>query len=180
MVTLQLICDWIVLIAAVLAAIVTIVNFFRKPTKAYKNKKHKEIQTIVKEELNETLPKMFEEHDLATRDKYLADRMRYLTEIKNEVANEMKDVLLEIKAINERQSSLIEKINQSSKDVLRQKIMAIYFKGREHKQMSVYDHEALIELYKDYKSQGGNSYIDKYYNRMETWEIIDEDADYIV
>ena len=180
MVTLQIICDWIVLIGAVLAAIVAIVNFFVKPTKAYKTRRNKEIHSIVKEELQEMLPKAFETHDLQTRDKYLADRMRYLNEIKNEVATEMKDVLLEIKAINERQNSLIEKINQSSKDVLRQKIMAIYFKGREKKQMSVYDHEALTELYKDYKSQGGNSYIDKYHSRMETWEIVDEDADYII
>ena len=37
-----------------------------------------------------------------------------------------------------------------------------------------YDKEVLDELYKDYKSQLGNSYIDKYYNRMKNWHIIDE------
>ena len=33
------------------------------------------------------------------------------------------------------------------------------------------DDETIDELYKDYKSQEGNSYIDKYYKRMSNWEI---------
>jgi hypothetical protein len=35
--------------------------------------------------------------------------------------------------------------------------------------MAIYEKEALEQYYIDYKAEGGNSYIDKYYKRMSTW-----------
>lgn len=127
------------------------------------------------------MPEYLEKHDLQTRDKYLADRQRYLQDIKNEILKETQTTLLEIKDINNNQnenishiSDIIDKLNNSSKDVLRQKIMAIYHANKKSRTLTIYDKEALTELYKDYKAQLGNSYIDKYYNRMITWKVIDE------
>ena len=91
--------------------------------------------------------------------------------IKKAVLEDTKNILEEIRELSIEQSKNLEKLNQSSKDVLRQKIMTIYHQYKEYRKMPIFAKEALDELYKDYKSQGGNNYIDKYYNRMSNWEI---------
>ena len=142
-----------------------------------KKRKDKELQDNLQKILDETLPKHFEAHDLETRDRYLNDRLRYLHEIKQEVLNETKDVLEEIRQLNIEQSENLKILNQGSKDVLRQKIMTIYHQYKEKQKMPIFAKESLDELYKDYKAQGGNSYIDKYYNRMCKWEVYQEEYD---
>ena len=168
---LQDICNWIILFGAVIVAIINILKFFGKPVSFFKKKKDKEYQQMLKKSLDEIMPNYFEQHDLQTRDKYLGDRMNYLKEIKKSVLEDIKDILEEIRKLSIEQSKNLEKLNQSSKDVLRQKIMTIYHQYKEYRKIPVFAKEALDELYKDYKSQGGNSYIDKYYNRMNNWEI---------
>ena len=167
---LQDICNWIILFGAVIVAIINILKFFGKPVSFFKKKKDKEYQQMLKKSLDEIMPNYFEQHDLQTRDKYLGDRMNYLKEIKKSVLEDTKNILEEIRKLSIEQSKNLEKLNQSSKDVLRQKIMTIYHQYKEHRKIPVFAKEALDELYKDYKSQGGNSYIDKYYNRTLSWE----------
>ena len=55
--------------------------------------------------------------------------------------------------------------------------MDIYNKYKFDKRMPIYMREALNELYKDYKAEGGNSYIDKYYNRMKEWETYNDEGE---
>jgi hypothetical protein len=64
---------------------------------------------------------------------------------------------------------------ESAKDVLREKIMAMYHKNKRSRTLEEHEKEALTQYYKDYKAIGGNSYIDKYYGRMETWAVIPDD-----
>lgn len=174
---LEQICDWIILLGAVSVALLNIIKFFAKPTSFLKRKKHEEFQNNLKKALDKIMPTYFEDHDLETRDKYLNDRKRYLEEITQEVLNNTKDVLEEIKEMNIEQSENLRILNQGSKDVLRQKIMSIYHQYKKEQRMPIYAKEALDELYKDYKAQGGNSYIDKYYKRMSLWEVYLEDED---
>lgn len=168
---LQDICNWIILLGAVTVAIINIFKFFGKPISFFKKKKDSEYHKTLKKSLDEIMPTYFEQHDLQTRDKYLKDRLNYLNEIKNAVLKNTKDVLEEIRQLSVEQSKNLEKLNQSSKDILRQKIMSIYHQYKEYRKMPLFAKEALDELYKDYKAQGGNSYIDKYYSRMNNWEI---------
>lgn len=63
----------------------------------------------------------------------------------------------------------------SARDVLREKIMAIYHKNKRERRMSEYEREALTQYYNDYKAIDGNSYIDKYYARMKNWETDEDD-----
>jgi hypothetical protein len=63
----------------------------------------------------------------------------------------------------------------SAKDVLREKIMAVYHKNKHRRQLDESEKEALDQYYKDYKAINGNSYIDKYYGRMKRWEVIPEE-----
>ena len=47
--------------------------------------------------------------------------------------------------------------------------------NKKEKRFPIHAKEALDELYKDYKAEDGNSYIDKYYARMCTWEAYDDE-----
>lgn len=170
--------DYIIFIGGVLGAIIAIVNFFAKPTSALKRKKNNEFREQMTKSLNEILPSILQKHDLETRDRYRSDRQRYLNEIKGQVLEETKGILQEIREINLKQSESLTKMNEGLKDVLRQKIMAIYYEYRDTQCIPVSKKEALDELYKDYKTQGGNSYIDKYYGRIKEWKIIYEREDY--
>lgn len=178
---LQVICDGIILVGSAYFMIGKIIDSFAKPTSKIKQKKKEKQKEEIREIFYDILPKYLSQHELETRDKYLSDKERYIQEIKQAVLMDTKDSLQEIKEINMQQNKeishindMLDKINNSSKDILRQKIMAIYHANKMSKTLTIYDKEALDELYKDYKAQNGNSYIDKYYGRMKNWTIIDE------
>lgn len=81
----------------------------------------------------------------------------------------------EIKEIKELLKELKQQLNiltDSSKDIMRQRIMDIYHRYKSERILPLYAREALDELYKDYKKENGNSYIDKYYKRMCSWETV--------
>ena len=172
--TIEQLSDWIILCGGVAAALMTLYKFVAGPTTFLKKKQQDYCANHFKEKLEEEMPKMFLAHDLETREKYLADRQQYLEEIRESVLEETKDVLSELKTINLEQNKKIEILNQASKNVLRQRIMEIYNGYRDEKKMPLFVKDQLDELYKDYKNQGGNSYIDKYYHRMSLWEVYDD------
>ena len=111
---------------------------------------------------------MLKAHDLEVRDRYKADRQRYLMEIKNEV-------IAAIGSSVTQNAEDLEALKISAKDVLREKIMAIYHEFRMTREIPQHKKEALDQYYKDYKKLNGNSYIDKYYNRMKRWKEIYDD-----
>ena len=55
--------------------------------------------------------------------------------------------------------------------------MQVYFKNRKDKTLTLHEKEALDQYFIDYKAIKGNSYIDKYYNRMLKWQVIDDDEE---
>ena len=167
-ITLSGIVDLIILIGALCAAIYKIWDFFAKPTTALKTRREERERTRIKQVLDKELPTILEKHDLKVRDKYKADRQNYLKEIKNEVLEEVSD------PISKNQDDL-EALKISAKDVLREKIMAIYHKNKRERALPEHEKEALVQYYKDYKRLNGNSYIDKYYARMEKWQVIYDD-----
>lgn len=170
-ITLGGVVDLIILLGALCAAIYKIWEFFAKPTSTIKKRKLERQKALIREVLNEELPKRFETHDLTTREKYKADRQRYLTEIKDEVIKQVGGT------INQNAEDL-EALKISAKDVLREKIMRIYHTYRHDRSFPLYEQEALEQYYKDYKKLKGNSYIDKYYGRMAKWQITyDDDCD---
>lgn len=163
--------DYIILGGALIGAIYKIYEFFAKPTSKIKqraiNKERERIGAV----LDEKLPAILYNHDLETRDKYRSDRQNYLNEIKEEVIKEIGD---DIKS----NSDTIEALVISARDVLREKIMAIYHKNKYNRTLTEYEREALNQYYVDYKALKGNSYIDKRYNRMDKWRVIYDDDPY--
>lgn len=163
--------DYIILIGALCAAIYKIWDFFAKPTSKIKQNSYIREKKRILAILDEVLPEKLLQHDLETRDKYKADRQQYLIDIKNEVVSALGG------SVAQNQEDL-EALKISARDVLREKIMAIYHRNKQARTMSEYEKEALEQYYKDYKALKGNSYIDKRYGRMSKWQIIyDEELD---
>ena len=162
--------DAIILVGALCAAIYKIWDFFAKPTSTLKQKSLEKEKARIRAVLDEELPKRLHDHDLQVREKYKADRQNYLIEIKNEVIKSVGGTITQ----NEKD---LEALKISARDVLREKIMAIYHKNRHNRTLSEYEKEALDQYYKDYKALLGNSYIDKRYARMCKWTVIYDDYD---
>ena len=161
--------DIIILIGALFLAFERII----KPFGIFKKKSDQAFEQKVVEILVKVLPQMLREHDLQTRDKYKADREKYLQDIKKEVLSSIQNELGQVSNLQEQYEALVI----SAKDVLREKIMAIYHKNKSNKSLAIHEREALDQYYKDYKAMHGNSYIDKYYARMKNWK--EDEDDYI-
>ena len=167
----QDICNWVVLISAVTLAITNIYKFFANPIKAGSKKANDKLNEKIDARIDQKVPELLKKRDEETREKYLAQRMNYLNEIQTEVTN---NISIPIEDISKNMVVLTEAIatlQKGTKDVLRQKIMDIYHEFKAERRFPVYSKEKLDELYKDYKAEGGNSYIDKYYGRMSKWDV---------
>lgn len=169
--TVSEIVDYIILFAALLGALYKIWDFFAKPTSKLKKRAEEREKQRISAVLDEKLPDILYNHDLETRDRYKGDRQNYLNEIKNEILKEIGNDIL-------TNTQTIEALVISAKDVLREKIMAIYHKNKYNRTLTEYEREALNQYYIDYKALKGNSYIDKRYNRMNKWKVIYDDDPY--
>lgn len=167
-ITLGGVVDLIILIGALCAAIYKIWDFFAKPTSRLKVKVKQRRREEILAILDEVLPEKLLAHDLQIRDRYKADRQRYLEQIKAEVIETIGGSMTENKQD-------LEALKISARDVLREKIMAIYHKNKHDRTYALHEKEALNQYYKDYKILNGNSYIDKYYDRMKTWQVVYDD-----
>ena len=163
--------DYIILLGALCAAIYKIYDFFATPTSKIKQRAQEKEKARIRAIVNEIMPQILYNHDLETREKYKNDRQNYLNEIKEEI-------LQEIESDISSNTQTIDALVISAKDVLREKIMAIYHKNKNNRTMTEYEREALNQYYIDYKALQGNSYIDKRYNRMDKWKVIYDDDPY--
>lgn len=96
--------------------------------------------------LQKVLPTMLKAHDLEVKDKYLADRERYLREIEAEVLKDIKGELDTVAELEEQYGGLkdqYEALVISAKDVLREKIMAVYHKNKGRRKIDESEKEAL-------------------------------------
>ena len=164
-------CDGVVLAAAVLVAIKTIAEMLGKPIKLVRNRANDDFKARVIAVLDEVLPGILYNHDLSTRDRYKADRQRYLQEIKQEVINQIDTQLQQVNVLTKQYEALAI----SAKDVLREKIVAMYENNKDRRCLRFFERLALTQYYKDYKKMGGNSYIDLIYGRMEHWDTDEDD-----
>lgn len=163
--------DYIILLGALCAAIYKIYDFFATPTSKLKNRAQEKEKARIEEVIDEKMPQILYNHDLEIKEKYKSDRQNYLKEIKEEVLKEIGDDII-------ANTQTIDALVISAKDVLREKIMAIYHKNKYNRTLTEYEREALNQYYVDYKALHGNSYIDKRYNRMNKWKVIYDDDPY--
>lgn len=66
----------------------------------------------------------------------------------------------------------ILKIANGQKCQLRSEMLRIYYQNREDKKIRQYEYENFVMLYEGYKALKGNSFIDKIYKEVQTWEVV--------
>ena len=167
---LQTVCNLIIIVGGAIMAIKSVSEWFGKPIRFFKKRSDDNFDDKVVKIIKREMPKLFEAHDLEIRDKYRADREQYLKDITAEVIKNIKGELNQVHDL----ASQYETLCISAKDVLREKIMQLYFKNKKDKTLTLHEKEALDQYYIDYKAIKGNSYIDKYYSRMKLWQVIDD------
>lgn len=64
------------------------------------------------------------------------------------------------------------KISNGTKCQLRSEMLRIYYHHQETKIIRQYEYENFVMLYEAYKALKGNSFIDKIYSEVKTWEIV--------
>ena len=66
----------------------------------------------------------------------------------------------------------VRKISEGTKCQLRSEMLRIYYHNREKGQLRQYEYENFVMLYEAYKALKGNSFIDKIYDEVHSWEIV--------
>lgn len=66
----------------------------------------------------------------------------------------------------------VRKIATGTRCQLRSEMLRIYYQNRERAEIHQYEYENFVMLYEAYKALKGNSFIDKIYKEIQSWEII--------
>lgn len=66
----------------------------------------------------------------------------------------------------------ISKVANGQKCLLRSDMLMIYYNNREKQTIRQYEYENFVLLYEAYKALKGNSFIDKIYEEVHSWEIV--------
>ena len=66
----------------------------------------------------------------------------------------------------------VRKISNGTKCQLRSEMLRIYYHNRERGVIRQYEYENFVMLYEAYKALKGNSFIDKIYEEVRSWEIV--------
>lgn len=63
-------------------------------------------------------------------------------------------------------------VAEGMKCLLRNEMLQIYYHHKDTEKIRQYAYENFVFLYKAYKALNGNSFIDKIYKEVQTWEIV--------
>jgi len=66
----------------------------------------------------------------------------------------------------------VKRIANGTKCQLRSEMLRIYYKHCESEKIRQFEYENFVLLYEAYKALRGNSFIDKIYDEVRTWEIV--------
>ena len=66
----------------------------------------------------------------------------------------------------------VRKIADGTRCQLRSEMLRIYYHNRESEKIRQYELENFIMLYEAYKALKGNSFVDKIYKEVLTWEVM--------
>jgi hypothetical protein len=66
----------------------------------------------------------------------------------------------------------MRKISNGTKCQLRSEMLRIYYHHHETEKIRQYEYKNFVMLYEAYKALKGNSFIDKIYREVQSWEIV--------
>lgn len=161
--------EWIKFIASAISSGLVIVGFLATCLKPVRKKLadwvkktcHSEETTTAIEELKEKMSELKDDSDKKDE------------EIKGSV-KELADLMKEHIAKDKEKIEEHKKLEKSDRTIIRSEITTIYYRYCEKKIIPVYEKENFIYLYNQYKSLGGNSYVDDIKAQIDTWQILYE------
>ena len=65
----------------------------------------------------------------------------------------------------------MSKLSNGAKCQLRSEMLQIYYRNNKEEHIRQFEYENFVMLYEAYKALKGNSFIDKIYREVQTWEI---------
>lgn len=171
--TFQLVCNIIVLIGGVAGAVAAIAALCGKPITFFKKKKAAQREKD-REDLSQTIS-----IQLAPKFESLIKQISLLSQVQvehNTTLEEMREEMEAQRKTLQEQKETLDIMVVTTKDLLRKAILNIYNDNKHHRTLTETERELVDELYRDYRREHGNSYIEKKYNRMKHWETLpDED-----
>ena len=66
----------------------------------------------------------------------------------------------------------VRKVAEGTKCQLRSEMLRTYYHNKDDKKIRQFEYENFVFLYEAYKALKGNSFIDKIYEEVQSWEII--------
>lgn len=65
----------------------------------------------------------------------------------------------------------VRKIKDGQRCILRSEMLRTYYNNKDDHKIRQYEYENFVMLHEAYKALGGNSFIDKIYSEVKTWEV---------
>ena len=66
----------------------------------------------------------------------------------------------------------VRKISDGTRCQLRSEMLRTYYHHRDTREIRQYEYENFVMLYEAYKALKGNSFIDKIYEEVRSWEVL--------
>lgn len=158
-ITLQGVCNIIILVSAVIIAAKNIYGFFKKPVDDLHNRAQEVEEKHIEEVLAKKLP-----GEVEKRQETIIDSLE-----------EIKGLVLDQQHNFDKIQKSVDLLNTSQMDLMRYNMNRLYYKYRPFKKILDCDKKAFIKLYNDYHDMGGNTWIDALYNEVMAWEIVQDE-----
>ena len=68
--------------------------------------------------------------------------------------------------------TFVRKIANGTRCQLRSEMLRTYYHNRESQKIRQFEYENFVMLYEAYKALKGNSFIDKIYEEVHSWEVV--------
>lgn len=88
------------------------------------------------------------------------------------ISKSFRDWVFNKKNIEKAKANEEEDRRETDRCLLRNHITSIYFRHCEEKTIMEWEYENLTRLYTQYKKLGGNSFVDKIWNEVQSWKVI--------
>ena len=159
--SLQEICNIIILVSAVIIAVKNIYGFLKKPVDDLHGRAQSAEQRRVEEILSKKVPEI-----VKTNQEDIIDSLE-----------EIKGLVLDQQHNFDKIQKSVDLLNISQMDLMRYNMNRLYYKYRPFKKILDCDKKAFIKLYNDYHDMGGNTWIDNLYNEVMCWEIVEDESE---
>lgn len=181
-ITLQGICNVIILVSAVIIAAKNIYNFFKKPVDDLHDKSLIAEEKRIEKVIEKKVPEIMQNCAQSMKEEQRNQLQSMEESIKETVINAFDTKIEELKEISldhgqglKQVQDSLDLIGNSQLDLMRYNMNKIYYKYRPYKKILSADKKAFIKIYNDYKPMGGNNWIDALYEELITWEIVEDE-----